>query len=376
MAPASLGDAPTDTPSPVAARPGPPALGERDRVTGLPTKVAFAAWLAAMVKARTPGCAVLIDLDGFARVNDAQGRGAGDRVLAQAADRLSAVLPEGAALAHRGGDEFLVLLPQVDAAAARGWVESARAQLRAPCELPRGEPLSLSASAGIVVLDGSGVDELLRSCDVAMYAAKARGRDRSVVYDQDTRRFLARRREVSADLQELQARRASLQGQAHTDADTGLGDRQALDELLATTLEPDGPLGAQAALARIEIDRCTGGAEAGDASWLSAVAVTLRRRARDADRLFRAGPHAFVIVYPGLSGESAYVAAERLRDAVETLALSHPAGGIVTVTIGVASGRQGLALRRLDEAAAGQITQARQGGGDNRVRAVAPGPEA
>ncbi len=115
-----------------------------------------------------------LDLDGFKEANDRGGHVTGDLVLCEVATRLQQAVRQGDLLARIGGDEFVVLLPSCqDAAAARKVADMLRDRLRSPFMLPDGE-LKLDASFGIANFpaDGSDPNILLSRADQAMYAAK------------------------------------------------------------------------------------------------------------------------------------------------------------------------------------------------------------
>lgn len=127
---------------------------------------------------------ILADLDWFKQVNDTHGHGVGDRALeafgAQLLRRLRASDPVG----RLGGDEFLVVLPETSAMLALTAAEDLRLGLSEhPLELEDGQKLQITCSLGVAELKtgdtGGGV--LLARADAALYAAKAGGRDRSVL---------------------------------------------------------------------------------------------------------------------------------------------------------------------------------------------------
>jgi diguanylate cyclase (GGDEF)-like protein len=127
---------------------------------------------------------LFLDLDDFKQVNDALGHREGDRLLQEIALRVQMSCRSNDVVARLGGDEFAVLL--VDPAGQ----ESARRiagrildELRAPYAMLRGR-MRPSTSIGIACVDSNvGAEELLRRADVAMYAAKARGKDNLCVYE-------------------------------------------------------------------------------------------------------------------------------------------------------------------------------------------------
>jgi diguanylate cyclase (GGDEF)-like protein len=120
------------------------------------------------------------DIDYFKRVNDEWGHDAGDRVLAA----LGAVFREQSrsldVVARIGGEEFVALLPCVDAGATLVYAERIRSAFARAAHLP-----NVTVSAGVVAaVAPDSVDELLQAADSALYAAKRGGRDRAAVHDQ------------------------------------------------------------------------------------------------------------------------------------------------------------------------------------------------
>lgn len=137
---------------------------------------------------RSQGHAALIflDLDKFKPVNDRHGHAAGDQLLQAVAHRLRTCVRESDTVARVGGDEFVVLLPSITLAQdAMQVAEKMHARLRAPFHLPTGQSVQISSSAGIALYPEHGLNEatLSHHADVAMYTAKAAGRDQYVVYE-------------------------------------------------------------------------------------------------------------------------------------------------------------------------------------------------
>jgi len=159
-------------------------LASTDELTGLLNKRSFLVHLAGEV-ARTRRhertvCLAILDLDGFKRINDAAGHPAGDRVLAEAANRLGALVRTGEHLARVGGDEFGWILPDADTQGAVAAVSRAREAISNEGFRAMG---SLTLSAGICITDGSiDAPELYRRADRALYLAKTAGGNDAVVY--------------------------------------------------------------------------------------------------------------------------------------------------------------------------------------------------
>lgn len=123
------------------------------------------------------GC-VLLDVDRFKEVNDAHGHPVGDDVLRAVARAISGRLRKEDAGGRLGGDEFLILLPDTDAAGVATVAEQIRAAVAAAI-VPAGEQgVRPTVSVGWVSWEGEDADDLVRRVDRALYAAKQGGRDR------------------------------------------------------------------------------------------------------------------------------------------------------------------------------------------------------
>jgi diguanylate cyclase (GGDEF)-like protein len=352
----------------------------RDDLTGLATRHALVTGLRQAKDSGRTGSLLLMDIDRFKLVNDRHGHERGDTMLAAIARRLQEWVPPGALLGRMGGDEFAVFLPGVMPAEAQAMLPEMMSRLREPVPLVDTH-VSVTVSVGIAAFPGQSIDAVFQACDLAMYAAKARGRDRAVVFDQDTRRVVAARRELADAVAELQERNRVLHDQARTDALTGLRNARALDELMPTVLGGADAAWGDAAVAFLDIDHFGDynhryGDNGGDDA-LRRVAAAIRASARDADLAFRKGGEEMVVVLPGVNRGTAARAAERLRAAIQALAIPHAGSGVagvVTVTVGVATGDSGCTLRQLLIAASQQAMAAKVAGGRNRVHAVHLGP--
>jgi c-di-GMP phosphodiesterase len=153
-------------------------LASRDSLTGLPNRASLLDVLRQALgtaKVLNGKLAVLfIDLDRFKTVNDSLGHSVGDRLLVEVGGRLGGCVGEAVCLGRLGGDEFLVILPNLrrreDAEALARQVLTV---IAAPMVLA-GQPIRVGASIGIAVGpdDGDTIDGLLSAADTAMYAAK------------------------------------------------------------------------------------------------------------------------------------------------------------------------------------------------------------
>ena len=127
---------------------------------------------------------LLIDLDGFKDVNDSFGHPTGDALLIEVASRLLAVVGNADTLARLGGDEFAILVEDAAVGAAADIGRAIVEQVRRPFTINSRE-LSLTASVGVLPLTSSlTMPEALRNVDLALYAAKAAGKNQVIVYEQ------------------------------------------------------------------------------------------------------------------------------------------------------------------------------------------------
>jgi diguanylate cyclase (GGDEF)-like protein/PAS domain S-box-containing protein len=145
---------------------------------------------------------LLMDLDDFKTVNDSLGHAAGDELLAAVADRVRATLRGRDTAARIGGDEFGILIRTGDRVEVEAIAERVLSAVSEPIDLGN-HHLTVAASMGIAFAEGrqTTADELLRSADVAMYMAKARGKGRSVVFEPSMHDAAVRRLRLKADLE-------------------------------------------------------------------------------------------------------------------------------------------------------------------------------
>ncbi len=162
-----------------------------DDLTGLPNRTLLTdRILTAISRALRSGrtfALLFCDLDRFKHVNDTLGHDVGDTMLIEMARRMRRHLRRSDTLARLGGDEFVVVVEDLDPASADEVAGRVAADLLASVAEPivvGDQPLTMSVSIGIAVHHaGQSVKDMLRDADVAMYTAKDRGRNRSVVYD-------------------------------------------------------------------------------------------------------------------------------------------------------------------------------------------------
>jgi diguanylate cyclase (GGDEF)-like protein len=165
-------------------------LALHDPLTGLPNR-ALVRDRAEQLLARTSrnadaiAGALYVDIDGFKHVNDTLGHAAGDRLLTVAGERLLGAVREQDTVGRLGGDEFIVLVESTSGGPAPDVLADRLIEaLREPVELGEaGKSFTVTASIGVAAGSYASPDELFRDADLALYAAKAAGKDRHVLFD-------------------------------------------------------------------------------------------------------------------------------------------------------------------------------------------------
>jgi diguanylate cyclase (GGDEF)-like protein len=160
-----------------------------DQLTGLGNRAGFTDRVALererSLRYRHPLSVLLLDLDGFKRLNDRLGHAGGDELLVACGEAIRREVRAIDYAARLGGDEFGVVLPQSETHAALALAERLRGLIR---ELPLARDHGITASVGIASHSGDeSADALLHRADVAMYAAKGAGRNRCSVHPNDER---------------------------------------------------------------------------------------------------------------------------------------------------------------------------------------------
>ncbi len=190
------------------------ALGHQalhDALTGLPNRTLFAdrinRAIASGERTGEPRAVLMMDLEGFKRVNDTLGHDRGDTLLREIGKRLTATLRETDTLARLGGDEFAILLDgasDLPAAATAAW------KIQQACDqgfVIDDEIVRVAASIGIALFPehGKTTADLLRRADLAMYDAKRSGASHAV-YDAAHEQQMARSLALLADLRDCVTR--------------------------------------------------------------------------------------------------------------------------------------------------------------------------
>lgn len=156
-------------------------LAYYDVLTGLPNRAMLADHAAkALSLCKHEGTTLalaIIDLDQFKHINDSLSHAVGDQLLQLVAQRLEDLLGGKDTVARAGGDEFIVLMPDVSEGEAADWAGKALQSLSEPYQLG-GYALVVTASIGVAMAPGDGdiLQELLRAADVALFRAKEEGR--------------------------------------------------------------------------------------------------------------------------------------------------------------------------------------------------------
>lgn len=167
-------------------------LAYHDALTGLPNRSLlqdrFQQALSQAERHHRPLALLLLDLDEFKCVNDRLGHSSGDLLLQAVAERLGAVVRAADTACRHGGDEFAILLPELD---HPGMVSAVAAKIRLRLSEPYiidGYRIHMTVSVGTAVYpaDGQTCDELMNRADVAMYLAKGTGQDVSIIALPDT----------------------------------------------------------------------------------------------------------------------------------------------------------------------------------------------
>ena len=188
-------------------------LAFHDQLTGLPNRQLLRDRLRHALlmtkRAQRIGAVMFIDLDNFKTLNDTQGHHMGDLLLQQLAQRLTDCVREIDTVARLGGDEFVVILEELgcDAVSAATQAELISEQILAalnrPCDLGGYQHIG-TASIGVTLLDSEigSIEEVLKRADMAMYRAKAAGRNAIRFYDPEMQTTIAAKMVLETGLRE------------------------------------------------------------------------------------------------------------------------------------------------------------------------------
>lgn len=204
------------------------ALATHDPLTGLPNRIMFDGEAKkAIARARRDDrmvAVLFVDIDNFREVNDALGHAMGDRLLQEVGGRLSEGLRESDIVCRSSGDEFLVLAESIKSKSGMARVVGKiREAVREPVRLgDRDVYVSVSIGGSVFPTHASTPAELVRMADVALYRAKARGRDTWAFFDDDMRGGASRRIELAGELKTaIERGQISVLYQPQVDSRTG-----------------------------------------------------------------------------------------------------------------------------------------------------------
>ncbi len=163
-------------------------MAYHDALTGLPNRALcndrLEMAMANALRNEKKVAVMMLDLDKFKQVNDALGHKIGDLLLIAVAERLTGVLRKSDTVARMGGDEFLVILPEIVNDDDAGIIsEKIVAVFQRPFQLEANE-LSVTTSVGLAMYprDGKDTETLMKNADIAMYNAKGLGRNKCIPY--------------------------------------------------------------------------------------------------------------------------------------------------------------------------------------------------
>ncbi len=170
-----------------------------DALTDLPNRILAMDRLAQDIRQAERGnrqvAVLFLDLDDFKKINDSLGHDTGDRLLVEVGNRLAEELRGGDTVGRLGGDEFILLLPELRTAEEAGAIADKLLQAISRPFHVEGRDLQISASIGIALCpeDGRDAAELLRKADAAMYQAKADGRNALAFFTEEMNHSVERR---------------------------------------------------------------------------------------------------------------------------------------------------------------------------------------
>lgn len=173
-----------------------------DGLTGLANRSEFHARVAVAAQNARQGevhAVLFTDLDRFKEVNDSLGHPAGDKLISLVAARLTGLLPD-ALVARIGGDEFTVFVKLNEFPEAEQVAKTIVEELRTPFEID-GTHIAIGASVGLALKQGVfDANEAIRQADIALYHAKAAGRNTYAIFGDHMDELLRKRRALEADL--------------------------------------------------------------------------------------------------------------------------------------------------------------------------------
>lgn len=321
----------------------------RDELTGLGSMLALRRHLELIAEGYQPfgtrPALLLIDVDGFDRVNALYGRAVGDEVLVTLASRLRLLVPGDQLTYRTGSDEFVALLEpigMIDAVSAAGAVQTA---LGAAIEVA-GTSVSVSVSVAVVMLGHrQRADSLLRDADVTMYRAKSEGGNRVDIYNWEIDGWSTARKKstelLEKELQILRQQNRFLKDALTIDLVTGMANGLAFETDHVQAAAWRSRSGEPYSILRLSVDgvyefgqefRSTQGEEA-----LTVLAHLIRDTIRQSDRAYVLDRGEYAVLLRGSPLKHAIMAADRIRGRVQNVRIAHPAGGDRILSVSTAA---------------------------------------
>ncbi|MEN4527544.1 EAL domain-containing protein [Pantoea agglomerans] len=178
-----------------------------DPLTGLLNRRGFMPALNGFLKKSMPFALMILDIDRFKIINDALGHAAGDSLLTEISDRLQATLRTQDLLARTGGDEFVILLPDMITSEAAGETARRFTDVLSEPFIIEGRKVMSGCSIGICLYSGDArqAEDMLAAADVALYEAKAAGRNGYAIFSSRLASAAAERFSLENDLRSAMA---------------------------------------------------------------------------------------------------------------------------------------------------------------------------
>lgn len=334
-----------------------------------------------------PACVLMLDVDHFKTCNDTHGHQAGDEVLRGVARVLRRTLTGEETICRYGGEEFGILFPGMDLAAALPVAERARAAVGQEVVPFAGLDLRVTASAGLAQLQpGETAEQLLQRADEALYASKRHGRDCGHWHDGKTTHLVQAPPGIApSDTSQAEKRNGdspASEGSPAADpagAETPeMSDKRSFFADIHRRASEWNRGGACVSVLLVEVDQfaqlcAQHGAAAGEVVHQATTGV-LRAALRDMDHVVRLEAQLYGILLPGADAQQAGMLAERIRRAVDRRTAATDGSSLAfTVSIGLAQiagneGGEGLMQR-----ASAALESARNSGGNCSFSATGDG---
>jgi diguanylate cyclase (GGDEF)-like protein len=172
-----------------------------DALSGLPNRVQMVEKIERSIHKSGGAVAAYVDIDRFKDINDTLGHEAGDQLIKAVAERLDNRLRPQDFLSRFGGDEFAILCTPSAPGAGSALAERIAQAFTSPFRI-KDQNIRVTASIGLAVApeNGASADDLMRHADIALYEAKAQGRDRAVFFSAEMAERVEHRRAIELDL--------------------------------------------------------------------------------------------------------------------------------------------------------------------------------